>query len=344
MTTPGLTSLATDRAQSIVTVPISTDRPDDYIHGSRFQLPPDVVHRLSQLSPGRSTLHIAAEWLAIALTITVCQLFWSWPLYVVAVALIGARQHALAILMHEGTHYRLFRSHKLNDCIANVFLAWPLTITIEAYRANHFAHHRFVNSGQDPDLQRKVGSAWRFPQSPAWLIWMVVKQASGIGFVVLIRELLKAEKKNKQPTTLAVRLARLGFYAAVVGAAVWAGGPQGLLLFWVVPFVTWFPLVQHIRSVAEHLALPQESSPAERTRTTLVSWLDRTFVAAKNINLHGPHHVHPSVPFFRLPALHEALMEIPAYRTAAHITPNGYWGVLKECARADGRAGRLPGP
>jgi fatty acid desaturase len=308
-----------------------------------------MVHRLSQLSAGRSTVHIAVEWLAIALAITVCQLFWSWPLYLVAVAFIGARQHALAILMHEGTHYRLFRSHKLNDCVANVFLAWPLTITVEAYRANHFAHHRFLNSDQDPDLQRKLGPAWRFPQSPARLIWMLIKQASGIGFVILIRELLKAgvttgvsgdrgSKKHKQPATLAARLARLGFYTAVVGAALWTGGPKGLLLFWLVPFVTWFPLVQHIRSVAEHLALPPEISSDERTRTTLVSWFERIFVASKNINLHGPHHIYPGVPFFRLPALHGALMEISAYRAAAYITPNGYWGVFKECARADRRA------
>ena len=90
-----------------MTVPLASDRPDDYINGSPLRLPPDVLHQLSQLSPGRSALHIAVEWLAIALAIAVCQVAWSWPLYVVAVAFIGARQHALAILMHEGAHYRL---------------------------------------------------------------------------------------------------------------------------------------------------------------------------------------------------------------------------------------------
>lgn len=313
-------------------MPLASDRPDDYINGSPLRLPPDVLHQLSQLSPGRSALHIAVEWLAIALAITVSQVAWSWPLYIVAVAFIGARQHALAILMHEGAHYRLFRQRKLNDRVANVFLAWPLILTVEDYRANHFAHHRFLNSDEDPDLQRKLTPAWRFPQSPAWLVWMVVKQASGIGFVLLLGALRKTSKQRKEPATLAAHLARLGFYAAVVGATVWAGGFKGLLLFWAVPFVTWLPLVQHIRSVAEHLALPPAIPPAERTRTTLVSWVDRTFVAAKNINFHGPHHLFPSVPFFRLPALHQALMDIPAYRASAH-TPNGYWGVLKECAR-----------
>jgi fatty acid desaturase len=312
----------------------SRPRPDDYIHGSPLRLPPDVLHELSQLSPGRSVAHIAMEWLAIALAIGVCQMAWSWPLYIVAVAFIGARQHALAILMHEGAHYRLFRRRSLNDLVANVLLAWPLTVTVEMYRANHFAHHRFLNSPQDPDLQRKLTPAWQFPQSPARLAWMIVKQASGIGFVVLLAALRKTSKDVRAPATPAARLARLGFYVVTVSAIVWAGGFNGLLLYWVVPFMTWLPLVQHIRSVAEHLALPSALPPAERTRTTLVSWVDRTFVAAKNINLHEAHHLFPGVPFFRLPALHQALMDLPAYRASAHITPDGYWGVLKECARS----------
>ena len=56
-----------------------------------------------------SWLHIVAEWGMILSTIYVCQMLWSPLLYLLAVAFLGARQHALLILMHDGVHYRLFR-------------------------------------------------------------------------------------------------------------------------------------------------------------------------------------------------------------------------------------------
>ena len=66
-----------------------------------------------------------------------------------------------------------------------------------------------------------------------------------------------------------------------------------------------------------------------RTRTTQPTWLERNFLAPKNVNYHIEHHFFPSVPFYRLPELHAILMSKPGYRESAHVTST-YWGVLEE--------------
>ena len=69
-----------------------------------------------------------------------------------------------------------------------------------------------------------------------------------------------------------------------------------------------------------------------RTRTTLPSLLERMFVAPLHINYHLELHLYPSVPFFRLRALHAALMRDDHFRSTAHVTRT-YLGVLRECVR-----------
>ena len=103
----------------------------------------DELRELSELNPIRSTFHIVAEWTLILTAIYLCRRFFNPVVYLLTVAFIGARQHALLILMHDGVHYRLFRGRRLNDWTAEIILAWPNLISARAYRKNHFAHHRF---------------------------------------------------------------------------------------------------------------------------------------------------------------------------------------------------------
>src|SRR5262245_34021311 len=65
-----------------------------------------VVKELSALDTTRAILATAGEWAAIAAAIAVCTLFWHPVLYVLAVMVIGARQHALIIMGHDASHYR----------------------------------------------------------------------------------------------------------------------------------------------------------------------------------------------------------------------------------------------
>lgn len=313
-----------------------SEQTDKWVENVQFRLPPEELRKLSTLNPWVSILHIGLEWLGIIGAIWLCSHYWSIWLYIPTVMWIGARQHALLILMHEGTHYRLFKNKRLNDFVSEVFLAWPNFITARAYRVSHFAHHRHISTDDDPDWVRKKNHEWEFPKSWADLGRILLKDVFGLNTHQLIAEVTDLadtpEKESKPPR--GYTLARVAFYLTALAAVIYFQWFLGFLLFWLIPFGTWFKMIIRIRGIAEHYGL--DDAAYGLTRTTILSWFDKLFVAPNNINYHLEHHLYPSVPFFRLPRLHKKLMENSAYQQQAHVTQT-YWGVLRECVNAGGK-------
>lgn len=80
---------------------------------------------------------------------------WAWciPIWFVGMLLVGAVQHRLAGLGHEGSHYILFKNRKLNEMMSDIFCMFPLFATTEQYRVVHLGHHQYVNDwDRDPEL------------------------------------------------------------------------------------------------------------------------------------------------------------------------------------------------
>lgn len=284
---------------------------------------------LSSLSSFRSSLHIVAEWALVLAAIYICRRFWNPWLYVMAILVIASRQHALMILLHEGAHYRLFRSRTLNDWVSEILLGWPVLVSARAYRRNHLAHHQHLNTDRDPDWARKQNDPdWVFPKRLHDLAALLIRDISGVGAIVLFRLIGKMLSKDAEVTKRFL-LVRYGFYVAAIFLVTWTSSVMLVLLYWFVPLFTWLIFIFRIRSIAEHSALSGRSEPYAQTRTTVPSLLERLLIAPKNVGYHLEHHLYPSVPFYRLPKLHALLMATPAYREA-HVT-RGYLGVMKEC-------------
>jgi fatty acid desaturase len=307
------------------------DRDLNFLRTARpIELNKEQLYALSRVNPFISTCHILLEWIAVVLAATLCQHFWNPLLYMVTAAFIGARQHALLILMHDGTHYRLFRNRRVNDWMTELLLAWPHLVTMRSYRENHLAHHNYVNTERDPDwLRKKDNPEWQFPQSPRNLLSIFVRDLVGIGGIKLIRLASSLSSTARVPSKAFVRM-RLAYYVMVIGALIGAGCGKALILYWVVPFFTWLVLIMRIRSIAEHFAIEGKPGAYRQTRTTHVGLLARLFIAPKNVNYHLEHHFFPSVPFFRLPQLHALLMSNEEFARAAHITQS-YTKMLLEC-------------
>lgn len=304
------------------------DRPGDAGASVPVKLTKEELTRLSALNPWMASFHIGLEWALVAATIFLCQRYWHPMLYVLAVAFIGSRQHALLVLMHDGVHYRLLRNRRLNDWISEVILAWPHLVTARQYRKNHFGHHRYLNTPQDPDLIRRKGDpAWVFPQATAELARMLFRDATGLNAPAMLKLAAAVAKADSVP--LWFNGARYGFYAAALAVTIYLRAFTGFVLFWIVPMFTWLVLIMRLRSIAEHHAIDGPQSEYGLTRTTQATLLERIFVAPKNVNYHIEHHFFPSVPFYRLPELHQILMSKPGYSEGAHLTRT-YWGVLEE--------------
>jgi len=94
-------------------------------------------------------------------TIAFCTLHQEWgfsslwlvPVVTVAICLVGALQHRLAGLGHEGAHYILFRNRVLNELVSDLLCMFPVFSTTEQYRQIHLGHHEHVNDWErDPEL------------------------------------------------------------------------------------------------------------------------------------------------------------------------------------------------
>jgi fatty acid desaturase len=306
---------------------------DDYVGDLPVRLDAATLRELSRVRPLVSILHIGLEWTLAVGAAAICWHFWFNPLlFALAVMFIGARQHALIILMHEGAHRRLFRSRTVNDWVTELLLAWPLVlVSMHSYRRNHFPHHRYLNTNNDPDWTRKQTADWRFPKTKRDMARVLAYQGLGLGIVrfVLIVARLPKSQRGGPDNERAFRVARRFYFAALVIAILWLGLGVPVLLLWIVPFVTWTQLAFHIRSMAEHFGIHDRVGIWSETRTVVPTMFDRLFLVPKNVGYHIEHHLYPSVPFFRLRRLHALLDETPQYRQHAAVT-RGYGRLLGE--------------
>jgi len=308
-------------------------------------LPIETVRRLSALSSWRSFGHIALDWVQMIVAAAICWQVLQWnlyagiPVYLLTIIFIGSRQHALSILMHEGSHYRLMKNRLANDFFAELFTAWPMNISMRNYREHHFPHHRSPNTDADPDWRlRSRDESWEFPKTIRGLATMFLLDFCGLRVVDQYRSFGRyAFPENRKRDW--IDLVRQVFNVSVVVSLTYFGLWIPYLLLWIVPTLTWLKVALRMRTIAEHYALDY-GHMYRQTRTTHANGIERILIAPHNIGYHLDHHLYPSVPFYNLRALHEELLKTDEFRNQAHIT-QGYVQVLRECLSAQAQASEL---
>jgi len=284
------------------------------------------------LLSGRSSLKglalLAHCWLVIGLAMVVGV---AWPVTIpLMVMVVGTRQLGLFILMHDAAHGLLHPNRRINDTAALWFGGSELNV----YRPYHLQHHRFVQQSADPDL---VLSA-PFPISPLSLRRKIVRDLTGQTFVKQRFGPLADKLKARQPhesawavLLLEAKAQRVFLASNAVGFALFtaAGLWWAWLLMWLLPMVTWLPLVSRLRNIAEHALIVENSTdPLRHARTTHANWLERALIAPYWVNYHCEHHMFTHIPCWNLPTAHRILaskgvtdrMEVqPSYRAMLRL-------------------------
>ncbi len=286
----------------------------------------EEISQYTKLSPFKSTVALAWQWLQIASLVALALVSGQWWVWLVAIVLIAGRQHALGVLGHDASHYRLSKDRKLNDFLGDVFCWLPVFFCHSRYAYEHIQHHKFVNTERDPYLQDFTTFAiWDWPKSPrqaavAWLRMLFGLEA---------RAFLAAGKRmsvlGKTPALTRTEKVRAGiFYGGAAVALTLTDAWLPFLLLWVLPLVTISAMFVHWRTVAEHLGLsgPDDVSA---TRHVNANFFERLTFAPLAVNYHLDHHLFPGVPFYNLPRLHQRLLQEPIYRRNA-IIKDGYFG------------------
>ena len=258
-----------------------------------------------------------------------------WPLAIpLAVLVIGTRQLGLFVLMHDAAHAVLHRDRRVNDWVAY----WLCSSSLVAYRPYHLTHHRYVQQSEDPDL---VLSA-PFPITRASFGRKLVRDLTGQTFFKQrfghIVHRIKGRAAGESALALFVEeIAKdrrfligngLGFLLFSVAGWWWVW-----LLMWLLPMMTWLPLVSRVRNIAEHALVAQnEADPMRQARTTHAGLLERTLVAPYWVNYHCEHHMFTAIPCWNLPKAHALLQRRGA--TPRMETQPGYLTLLELAAAA----------
>lgn len=296
-------------------------------------IPREKLELLFRLQPHRHLLALIGDWLLIGTSIWATLSFPNPLVYVLAVIVIGARMHALAILMHDATHFRFLKNRKWNDVLTNWLTMYPLFTSIATCRQNHLRHHQYLNTEADPDWVAKLGKvAFTFPKPRAEFMATVRSYFTlyrGLSDAIWFLQCFQAPTARHSAAS-PERWSRWGFYLLLFSVLTLTGTWLYFLLFWVVPYLPTFFMFQYVCSVAEHYGEMEYEDELTSSRTVRTTTWERFLLAPHQVAYHLEHHLYPGVPFYNLPKLHRLLMERDDYRARAHITQGYLSGLLRE--------------
>ena len=318
--------------------------PHDSASPISARVPGDELRALSVIDARRALRAVAAEWLGVVLAVALCQLWFHPLMYLLAVMFIGARQHALAVIGHDATHYRLLPDRATNDWVGNLLCLWPVFISVEGFRKFHVPHHQHTNLESDGNRELwhthedgELVADWQYPKSRLGLAAVLLKRGLGItGLWWMTRGLLSSIVVRERPAVIVVRYT---YFASVAALLTLSNTWNVFLLYWLVPYCTWHTAIQYARLICEHSAVLSDAPAYQVTRTTIPTRLESLFILPRNIGYHIEHHRYPSVPFYRLPELHERLWRMPDYRLDANVKRSVFHSLV-ECTRS-GSGARL---
>jgi fatty acid desaturase len=300
-----------------------------------------AVRRLSSVNGWRTTGLITLHWSIVLLAGWAAVASGHWAVYLAAMVVIATRQQALGVMLHDATHYLLYKNRTVNDVVCDLFIAFPLGMSTDLYRATHFRHHRFTNTKDDPDLryQREDADWYNWPKTRLGCAWVIVKSLFGLNvhkahepykhWSPWMNILLPLDGKPRYPLRARVLLvlSTIAVYAVVIGSGLIIPA----IVLWAVPALTLLNLFNRLRATAEHVGAPW-THELDSTRTVIPHWLERLTLAPMNVSYHLEHHLFPSVPGPNLRKLHALLMQDEEFRQKACIT-HSYAGLLREFMR-----------
>ena len=330
--------------------------PDDHAHipsrkdgteaGKRArQSPfPEQAKSLSTLDAPRSAAVLVLQWGIIIGVIALAMHAGHGPLHwlagALAIVVVASRQQAIATLMHDAAHYRLFQSRFWNDTASDLLCALPLGLVTSRYRQTHLQHHIDPRGVSDPDwtIMQANPREWGWPKTSRGRNVSLLRDAVGLGILAFMQQ-WKAwlpqtnhfgTATTPEPFSTATRVRIYVFYAVVLFAAFGLHLWPEILLYWLLPLATIGHVFFHIRTISEHMGCGEGSGMAY-TRNVEASFFERLLISPLNVNHHLTHHIFPGVPWYNLPKLTKLLHEDAQFAAVAYVSSSylGKDGVLR---------------
>ena len=294
--------------------------------GSRIfthYIAPAKIKELSRINNRAALLSLVETLTALTFSILLC-LYLDHPVVtVIILVFIGTRQHAVFVLVHEATHFRLFSNRILNDAMGRL-LGAIICISFQRYRNLHFKHHSHLYQKEDPDLPLQSG----YPEGFLHLFKKLSRDLSGITFLKTYAYFWRISPNLPLDSSLSGSLLRRGrnqdlalttlVYITTGTLAFINELALFFILCWILPLLTIVPAILRLRAICEHGAVSNIISPLSSSRTNTGSKFLIWNLFPHNVNYHLEHHMYPSIPQYNLPKFHQLLSKAQTMKGAEY--------------------------
>lgn len=258
------------------------------------------IRELSRRNTWRLTVAYAFDWGAIAGIYALAAAVNHPAGYLVAIFLLGTRQHALSVLGHEGTHGRAHPNRRVNKFMTDLLTFWPLGFDGAAYARFHLLHHRRTSQSDDPELAAKARQRPKYdlPLSRRRLVLMFVGDLVG-GACIEVLNLYRIMR----PLSMKEAAGPICWWSAALLLS-WLNGALWIPAIWLAALFSSYWAVSRVRILAEH----QGTMTTHRHSQT---WWQRFLFFPNNIGYHYEHHLWPSIPYWNLPRVRRLDTRVP---------------------------------
>lgn len=301
----------------------------------------EEVNQLMKKSDWLAAWEIIQTWLWIGGSMALVHFLPNIITVLIALWIIGGKQLACAIILHDAGHYSLFTSKQMNIVFGNWLGAYPIFHNVDQYRPYHLEHHKTTGTDDDPDIFLTRG----YPTSKKSMIRKFARDLFGITGIKATIGLLamhlgfieynlgnKIVRNKKIPFIKLLKNAWKNLSGPVLFQLVFIGilylcGNPWLYLLWVGANIFTYPFCIRVRSMAEHSMTPDRNDPQVNSRTVKANFLEKILFAPLHVNYHVEHHLLMGVPSYRFPKMHKMLREKGFFEKALYA--KGYAEIIR---------------
>jgi fatty acid desaturase len=302
---------------------------------------------LLKMNDFRAFIEVASHWMWIIVALLLPYFYLNPFTIILSLFILGGKQLACAILLHDASHFSVFKNKGLNDFVGKWLGAYPIFQDMLSYRPYHQTHHLYTGLEEDPDLLLTRG----YPTSKKSMFRKFFRDLSGqtgikafVGLILMSLGYLEYNLGNNI-VRVSQKNRTWGAFFKVVIKDLWKPILANFLIFlplylfasgwlyllWVGAYLTTFQFCIRVRSMAEHSVVEDTTNPMLNTRTTYANFLERMLFAPYSVNYHVEHHMLMGVPSYKLPEMHRIIKARGFYEKGV-LSPN-YWTIIQSAIK-----------
>lgn len=301
----------------------------------------EEINLLMKKSDLWATWELLQTWLWIIGSMVLVHFFPNVITVLLALWIIGGKQLACAIILHDAGHYSLFTGKQANIVFGNWFGAFPIFHNVDQYRPYHLEHHKMTGTDDDPDVFLTRG----YPTSKKSMLRKFSRDLLGItglkasfGLLAMHYGFLEYNLGNKLVKNKNLTFGKVikngwknlrgpVLFQITFISILFLCGDVWLYLLWIGANIFTYPFCIRVRSMAEHSMVPDRNNPQVNSRTVKANFIEKLLFAPLHVNYHVEHHLLMGVPSYRFPIMHKMLREKGFFEKALYA--KGYAEVIR---------------